>query len=105
MCSLADYWAGYAVQGYSVLAIDCREHGFSTNRGRGMGWTTRESQDAAAATRYARDTLGYKRVVLLGTSQGAVGMRVLCCVTARSSDLILCCRPPALSPPPSTTRA
>jgi pimeloyl-ACP methyl ester carboxylesterase len=63
--------------GYSTLLIDCREHGTSSRRDLGVGFTTREAMDVVHAARYAREHLGYDRVVACGTSQGAA-----CCIVA-----------------------
>jgi fermentation-respiration switch protein FrsA (DUF1100 family) len=62
--------------GYSTLLIDCREHGTSSSRGLGVGFTTREALDVMHAARYARDSLGYERVVACGTSQGGAAVIV-----------------------------
>ncbi|KAG5190786.1 Alpha/Beta hydrolase protein [Tribonema minus] len=60
--------------GCSVLTIDCEEHGLSDGRGRRVGWATYEQFDALSAAHYARQTLGYRRVVMLGTSMGGAGV-------------------------------
>ena len=57
--------------GYSTLLIDCREHGTSSATGKGMGFTTREAIDVIQAARYGREVLGYEKIVVCGTSQGA----------------------------------
>lgn len=57
--------------GYTTLLIDCREHGTSSAQGKGTGFTTREAIDIIHAARFGRDVLGFEKVVLCGTSQGA----------------------------------
>lgn len=57
--------------GLSTLSFDCREHGISTYQGRGVGFATREVHDIATVVEYVRSELGYNKVVLLATSQGA----------------------------------
>jgi hypothetical protein len=57
-------------KGYSTLLLDCREHGCSTIQGRGVSYGAREAFDVIHAAHYARETLGYTKVVACGTSQG-----------------------------------
>jgi len=77
--------------GFGVLQFDCREHGNSDVRGRGLGYTTREHVDVQHAVAFARTSLGYARIVLLGTSQGA-----------SSSILAACCSTTPMMSSPNT---
>lgn len=54
----------------SVLMFDYEEHGISDGRQRGLGWCTYEPDNVLAAVSYAKDTLKYKHIVLVGTSMG-----------------------------------
>lgn len=57
--------------GYPVLLFDCREQGISDGTGRGIGLGFREHHDVSAAVRYMKDVRGFRRVAVMGTSQGA----------------------------------
>lgn len=57
--------------GYGLLAFDCREHGFSSSKKRGIGWHSREATDVVVTCNYAKNVLGYSKIVVCGTSQGA----------------------------------
>ena len=59
--------------GYGILLIDCREHGTSDPGAlpRGVSFGSRESHDVLVSAAYIKTKLGYRKVVALGTSQGA----------------------------------
>jgi pimeloyl-ACP methyl ester carboxylesterase len=69
---------------YGLIAFDCREHGTSTCTGKGIGWTVREAEDVVTVSKYAREALNYKHVILIGTSQGAAS-----CIIAASFDPLI----------------
>eukprot|EP00750_Incisomonas_marina_P009712 INCI16082.2.p1 GENE.INCI16082.2~~INCI16082.2.p1 ORF type:complete len:376 (-),score=42.92 INCI16082.2:332-1459(-) len=57
--------------GYSALLYDARGHGASDLDHVGLSMGIREHEDAMAAVNFARGTLGFESVVLIGTSVGA----------------------------------
>jgi pimeloyl-ACP methyl ester carboxylesterase len=60
--------------GFSVVLFDCREHGTSSAQRRGIGYATREAEDAALMTKHVRNVLKYRNVIAIGTSQGAAAV-------------------------------
>lgn len=66
----------FFASGYASLLVDCREHGASSAQGRGVGFTTREALDVIQTAKYAREVLGYEKVVACGTSQGGASVIV-----------------------------
>lgn len=62
------YWSAH---GLEVLMYDSSEHGISDGSGRGIGFGYREQFDVSAAAKYAKQVLGWERIVVIGTSVGA----------------------------------
>jgi len=60
--------------GLPVVLFDCREHGISDGRGRGISLGLRESEDVSAVVAWARRELGLERVAVIGTSQGGASV-------------------------------
>lgn len=56
--------------GYPVVLFDCREHGTSDGTGAGISFGVREHEDVRSAVAWARETLGWTRVGVIGSSQG-----------------------------------
>jgi len=57
--------------GHPVLLFDCREHGRSDGRGRGLALGYRERHDVSAAAAWLAEARGFERIAAFGTSQGA----------------------------------
>lgn len=60
--------------GYPVVLFDCREHGTSDGTGAGISFGIREHEDVRSAVDWARKTLGWNRVGVIGSSQGGVSV-------------------------------
>lgn len=58
--------------GYPVLLVDFRGAGDSSENYTSIGLL--EGEDVVAATRYARETLGYSQIILYGQSMGAAAV-------------------------------
>ncbi len=61
----------FAAEGMSVLLFDFREHGCSDGAGRGFTYGVKEHKDVIAAVKFARERLGFEKVIVLATSVGA----------------------------------
>ena len=70
--------------GYSVLLFDYREHGISDGDSRGIAFGWRANHDVISATAFMKESRGYSRVAVLGTSMGAVST----IIAAAKSDRI-----------------
>lgn len=62
----------------SLLLFDLRDHGASDADGKGLTMGVREHADVMAACCFAKETLGFKGVVLFGTSVGASSCLLAC---------------------------
>ncbi len=60
--------------GYPVLMFDCREHGISDGTGQGISFGVREHQDVRSAVAWAKQTHGWGRIGVMGSSQGAASV-------------------------------
>jgi pimeloyl-ACP methyl ester carboxylesterase len=60
--------------GLPVVLFDCRDHGISDGRSRGISLGLRESEDVSAVVAWARRELGLERVAVIGTSQGGASV-------------------------------
>lgn len=74
-------------EGYPLLMIDLSEHGISTGARRGLNFGHRERFDVVGASIYAHQTLKWKRVVVLGTSVGAVSSILAATTTVPNAPL------------------
>ncbi len=64
----------FRAAGWPVLLFDCREHGASDGRGVGMSFAAREHRDVSSAVAWLRETHGFERIGVLGTSQGGASV-------------------------------
>lgn len=65
--SHADYWVR---NGFEALLYDSSDHGLSDGSGIGLGFGYREQFDCAGAARFAKEKLGWDKVIVTGTSVG-----------------------------------
>lgn len=75
------YWNA---NGLDVILYDSSEHGLSEGTGLGLGFGYREQFDVAGAARFAKQSLGWDRVFVIGTSVGASAALL---ATARESSI------------------
>ena len=74
--------------GATTLLFDLREHGTSDGTGRGMSLGFREAEDVVAAARFLKDTVGVRRVVVVGHSLGG-SAAILAAAQDRAIDGVL----------------
>ena len=60
----------FHAHGYGQLLFDLREHGLSSGASRGFTYGIKERFDVVAAAAFTREKLGYRRIVVIGTSVG-----------------------------------
>jgi len=74
--------------GYAVLQFDCREHGISDGAARGISLGAREHRDVSSAVDYLKRQRGFRRVAVLGTSQGGASV-ILAAAADPSIDVVI----------------
>lgn len=72
--------------GYGAVLFDFREHGLSTGNCNGFTYGMKERFDVIAAAKYCKIELGYRRVVVVGTSVGGSSVLMAAAVDAQNID-------------------
>lgn len=71
-----------------MILYDSSDHGLSDGTGKGLGFAAREYYDCIGAIKYAKNTLKWEKIILIGTSIGGATV-ILAAAKEPSVDMVI----------------